>query len=89
MRRKYKLTPFARFLFFLIFFLPISYVGLKIYNGEMTLNDLENLLKSDGPTDDSASTIEQGPDNSCDALLKLKDREIEVLKRRIVELEGN
>lgn len=94
MKQKYKLTGFARLVIFLIFFLPIAYFGTKIYKGEMTFADIsdfvqdkvESVSKDEIPTKTPETSYEI-PETDCETLLKERDREIKLLKRRIATLE--
>jgi len=79
---KTKLTPFARLFLFLIVFIPLGYFGFKYFTGEANFTGLSN--SSTTQSKPSANTK-----SDCDELLLLKDREIEVLKNRIKEIEDN
>lgn len=87
MKRKYKLTPFARLFLFLLIFLPVSYYGYKIYNGEMNVQDIRDKIERTSKTE-KTTTPKNMSNAQCEEIIKLKDREIEILKNRIDVLEG-
>ena len=81
MRQKYKLTPFARILIFLIFFTPIAYISASYYNGEDGIANIKALFEQNG-----GSTIQEQIDikqAEVDDLTK----KIETLKQDINRLE--
>jgi len=80
---KTKLTPFARLFLFLLVFIPLGYFGFKYMSGEGIIPEMKNSTK----TQSKPAATNQ---SQCDELLLLKDREIEVLKERIKQMqEGN
>jgi len=86
MKSKYKLTRFARFLLFMIFFLPVSYYGASLYDEDIEITDLhfsfgEAITKSD-------DTPAQQSAENCSEIMQLKDKEISLLKKRISILEN-
>ena len=93
MKQRYKLTGFARLVIFLIFFLPIAYIGTKLYKGEMTVYDIqeyvESKLEGKENTENNSSETYTPPSSAddCETQLKTKEREIQLLKRRIATLE--
>jgi hypothetical protein len=92
MKQRYKLTGFARLVIFLIIFLPIAYFGTKIYQGDMTFGDIQNYVEEKLDSKSSAENKAQTytpPSNTsdCETMLKARDREIQLLKRRIATLE--
>lgn len=82
MKHKYKLTGFARLFIFLAFFLPLTFLGLSIYKGEIKIDSLFEDIKNKFT---SEKTITQ--DENCSELLQLKDKEIQLLRERIQTLE--
>ena len=85
MGKKYTLTPFARLFLFLMFFVPIGFFGYKIYNGEMTVQDLINKLKFESKAD--ATSINNDDNETCQKLLDAKDKEIKELKEQLKQFE--
>ena len=92
MKQQYKLTGFARLVIFLIFFLPIAYFGTKIYQGDMTFGDIQNYVEDkieskSSPSNEAETYTPETSSGDCETLLKAKEREIQLLKRRIATLE--
>ena len=92
MKQRYKLTGFARLVIFLIFFLPIAYFGTKIYQGDMTFGDIQNYVEEkleskSSPSNEAETYTPESNTENCEILLKAKEREIQLLKRRIATLE--
>ncbi len=99
-RSKYKITAFARFLIFMIFFAPIAYIAASYYNGEDGIgkikelfqkeenikNETENSTKNDIQLSDSGSMSDEDQSMLQDEI-KLKDLEIKMLKERVERLE--
>ncbi len=86
MKSKYKLTSFARFIFFMLIFLPASYLGVGLYKGEISFNQpkfkLSHVLTpigEDSPNDSASN---------CSEMVKLKEKEIALLKEKIELLEA-
>ena len=86
MRKKYKLTGFARFLIFMLFFAPVSYIGVSYYQGENGIDKFLDLFKGIGIERAEASTPDT-PSISSDEIIKMQAEEITILKQRIKELE--
>ncbi|MEM9545928.1 MAG: hypothetical protein AAGA77_08140 [Bacteroidota bacterium] len=74
MRKKYKLTGFARLLIFLVFFTPLAYIGASYYNGEDGIAKIKALLNTSENT-------------SIEAQIEAKNREIEQLTQKIEGLK--
>ncbi len=92
-KSKYKITGFARFLIFMLFFAPLAYIGVSYYQGEDGIQNFKNLIgydKKETVSDDQFG-IEKKAGNKKHVddqdILKLKDLEIEALKKRIEHLE--
>jgi len=90
MKRKYKLTGFARLFIFLLFFLPVLYVGVSMYHGEKPLEKIEALFQ--GKEKKTKPTISKeifGVKDEGDYKqeLKGKNNEIELLKKKVEKLE--
>ena len=92
MKKKYKLTGFARLVIFLIFFLPLVYLGVSIYHGENPLEKFEHLWTPQSTQNEDKPYISKdrfgiNDDEDLKDKLKNKDSEIEDLKNRIRSLE--
>ena len=86
MRKKYKMTGFARFLIFMMFFAPLAYIGASYYNGEDGLQKIKDLFNS--IIGESKETAHTEPQLSKDDIIEMQAKEIEILKNRIQELES-
>ena len=86
MRKKYKLTGFARFLIFMLFFAPLSYIGVSYYQGEDGLEKIKNLFNS--LKTEQADITPETPVMTSDEIIQMQAQEIEILKKRIEELEA-
>jgi peptidoglycan hydrolase CwlO-like protein len=81
MRKKYKLTGFARLVIFLILFTPVAYIGANYYNGEDGIAKIKSLFEQN-----EGRTIQAQIDSKnleIDAL----NKQIESLKREVERLE--
>lgn len=91
MKRKYKLTGCARFVIFMIIFIPIVWIGVSYYQGNDPLTSVKDLFKienTDSNTERSTepnSTISDS--NILKQELKLKDARIKDLEKEILELK--
>lgn len=83
MKQKYKLTPFARILIFLIFFTPVAYVGASYYNGEDGIAKIKALFEENNST-----SIQEQIDTKQAEVDNLT-KKIESLKQDIDRLEGS
>ncbi|NNF36737.1 MAG: hypothetical protein HKN68_21730 [Saprospiraceae bacterium] len=86
MRKKYKLTGFARFFIFMLFFAPVSYIGVSYYQGENGLEKVKDFFNS--LRTEQADVSPDTPSMSSDEIIKMQAQEIELLKQRIEELES-
>jgi len=86
MKNKYKLTGFAKFIMFMLVFLPTSYLGLSLYKGEIAVNDITDkfIYKFTIHTDEGEDLVQE----NCSDILQLKEKEIKLLKERIQLLEN-
>ncbi len=99
MKVKYRMTPFARFLIFMIFFTPIAYLGLQYYQGEDGLQKAKDLIGWDSSsakettsettksTNSGISKDRFGINESTADQIKSKEREIKELEQRIRQLK--
>jgi len=74
MKKKYKLTGFARLLIFLVFFTPLAYIGASYYNGEDGIAKIKALF-------------EGKENNTIEAQIEAKNAEIDELTKRIEGLQ--
>lgn len=82
MARKLKTTPFARFLFAMLFIVPLAYIGASYYNGEDPIALIKDKLGMDENTREIVDHETTYDDEAYDFR-----QEIEDLKERIEELE--
>ena len=83
MRKKYKLTGFARLLIFLIIFTPLAYIGASYYNGEDGVAKIKALFDTSG-----GNTIEAQIESKKSEIKQLNSK-IESLERDIKRLEAS
>jgi len=86
MKQKYRLTGFARFILFLAFFVPVSYFGITIFNGEQAFKESITALKDKLLAPKTEKIVENTPTN-CDEIIRLKEKEIEILRAQVQELQ--
>lgn len=86
MRKKYKITGFARFLIFMIFFAPLAYIGASYYNGEDGIANIKKLIGLD-KINSSEKTSSAATDINAQNIIKMKDQEILSLNEKIAALE--
>ena len=82
MRKKYKLTAFARLFIFMIFFAPLAYIGASYYNGEDGIAKIKALFSNQ-----SSLTIQEQIDIKKAEIDDLT-KQIESLKRDVDQLEA-
>jgi len=93
MKGKYKMTGCARLLIFLVFFLPVLYIGVSYYQGDDPIAQIKGIFSSDQASDTESkkpyiSRDRYGiNDDEVDNQLKSKDKEIDILKDQIRDLE--
>lgn len=84
-RRRFKLTGFARFLIFMLFFAPIAYIGISYYQGEDGLQNVKDIITNISSQDErSTKTIHEEDQSSQKITL---DDQIQILRQRIEQLE--
>lgn len=87
------MTGCARLLIFLVFFLPVVYIGVSYYQGDDPISQIKGIFSADGnsDTDTKKPYITRDRyginDDEVQTKLKSKDREIDVLKDQIKDLE--
>ncbi len=87
-QRKYKVTGFARFVLFMVFFLPIAYFGLSMAKGEgpeKILNRMKSKIH-DFKLNRSSSSTE--PEQDLYKRLTLKDEEIQKLREELFKCQN-
>lgn len=86
MRKKYKMTSFARFIIFMAIFAPLAFIGASYYNGENGIEKFKDLigLNKVEKTEYSPQQVEA----SKDQIIVLQKQEIDLLKQKITELES-
>ena len=83
MRKKYKITGFARLLIFMIFFAPLAYIGASYYNGEDGIGKIKSLFEKN-----EGRSVQEQIDTKKIQLEQL-NRKIETLKKDIEVLEAS
>lgn len=83
MRKKYKMTAFARLLIFMIIFTPLAYIGVSYYNGEDGIAKIKALFEQEG-----GGTIQAQIDAKNTEIDKLT-KEIESLQADVKRLEAS
>ena len=84
MRKKYKLTVFARFIIFMAIFTPLAFMGVTYYQGGDGLQKIKDLVDLDRFKGTNEATL-PNVDNSD--IIQLKDEEIRLLKEEIKLLQ--
>jgi len=88
-QKKFKTTPFARFLVFLILFTPLAYLGASYYNGQDGIQNLKNLVGL-GEAEAKEQVVHDNPaKKSNDVSEEFINGKIDRLKDVIKELEKN
>lgn len=80
MNSKYKVTPFARLLFFLVLFAPIAYLGASYYQGE---DGIKNIKEALGLTPTSVAdqiASKQAEIHKLEQKIELLKSEVEALR---------
>jgi hypothetical protein len=83
-KTKYKSTGFTRFLLFLLWFAPLSYAGLMVYEGKNPINEAKTFINKFTSNDES----NVDPSN---AKVSPKDleRTIKSLEKELSEVKGD
>jgi hypothetical protein len=84
MRKKYKLTVFARFIIFMAVFTPVAFMGISYYQGEDGLQKIKDIVNIDRFRGTNEAAL---PKVSESNIIELKDKEIQLLKEEIKILE--
>ena len=87
MQKKYKMTSFARFLIFMLFFAPLAYMGASYYNGEDGIQKIKNLIKFEKNNTTETKVVESNTE-SKDEVIRMQAEHIAILKEKIAELEA-
>jgi hypothetical protein len=90
MTPRYRMTPFAKLLIFLIFFVPIVLLGMNIYEGGDALDRIKTFIKSktnNAPTEVISKDRFGVQVGTNQELIESKTQEIRELERRIKNLE--
>lgn len=85
MKRRFRLTGFARFFFVMLFIVPVAYFGAAYYNGEDGLQNLKNLLGIDKGNTTAETKRNTAP--SSNGYKNASDADWQELKRRVENLE--
>lgn len=92
MKRRFRLTGFARFFFVMLFIVPLAYFGAAYYNGEDGLQNLKNLLgidKGNTTVETKRNTAPSSNDykNASDADWQELERRVETLEKENRDLK--
>ena len=86
-QKNLKITPFARFFVFLIFFTPLAYVGASYYNGQDGIQNIKNLIGL-GESESQGQVINESPSKKSDDVSEeFINGKIDRLKDEIKQLE--
>jgi hypothetical protein len=88
-QRKYKVTGFARFVLFMVFFLPVAYFGLSMAKGEgpkSILNRMKSKIQDIKYINASANSNQ---DQDLYKQLTQKDEEIQKLREELFKCESS
>ena len=90
MANKVRLTGFTRFLLFMIFVVPIAYVGASYYNGEDGLQNIKELLNFGQKTEAVQAETPQSNTNTLDCQTEIDklQKRLERRERYIKDLEA-
>ncbi len=83
MRRRFRLTGFARFLIVMLFIVPLAYLVASYYRGEDGIQNLKNLLV---PNQTSSPASSNKPSDGG-GFKKVTSSELQELQNRIDQLE--
>ncbi len=81
MRRRFRLTGFARFLIVMLFIVPLAYLAASYYRGEDGIQNLKNLLGLHQEASPSANQSSGG------GFKKVTSSELQELQNRVDQLE--
>ncbi|MEZ4906976.1 MAG: hypothetical protein R2771_04900 [Saprospiraceae bacterium] len=95
MGKNYKMTTFSKFLIFLIFAAPLSYIGASYYNGQNPFEKFKEISIFENSKSESTTTKVITNENSNNNVgeesfnkeIELKELEIKQLNKRIEKLE--
>ncbi len=86
MRRRLRLTGFARFFIVMLFVVPLAYLGAAYYNGEDGIENLKNLLGIGKGAATSETRRDDGT-SSGNGYKNASNTELQELRARIEVLE--
>lgn len=86
-KSRYKITGFARFMLFMLFFIPLGYAGFTLYEGgspkdslrdlKTSLQNFKKKIKGEQPTEEDTFRLQ----------LQQKDEEIQQLREALFQCE--
>lgn len=81
-KTKYKSTGFTRFLLFLLWFAPLSYAGLMIYEGKNPIHEAKAFINKFTANDETVVDPNQSQASSKDLELQIKSLEQELTEAK-------
>ncbi len=85
MKRRFRLTGFARFFIVMLFVIPLAYLGASYYRGEDGIQNIKNLLGLDKGT--TATVTREPGGTSAPGIKNATGSELQEMKARIEALE--
>lgn len=87
MAKKYKLTGCARFLIFLVLFVPIVYFGVTFFRGENPIEPIKNAIPQDWGKDKSTTESTVTESAILEGRIKTLEQTNKELRDKIKNLE--
>jgi hypothetical protein len=87
-KSKYKVTGFARFMLFMLFFLPIVYFGLSIAKGDNPESFIEKVKSKITNFKLSRSSSGESENDDLYKKMQLKDEEIQKLREDLFQCQN-
>jgi hypothetical protein len=87
-QRKYKVTGFARFVLFMLFFIPIAYFGLSMAKGEHPSSFVERVKAKIQGIKNFKPSLKQDDDDIYKQLIS-KEEEIQKLREELFQCQNS
>lgn len=88
MTKKYKMTGCARFLIFLVVFVPLVYFGVSYFRGENPIEPIKQVIPESWGKDKSESSGTISEDAILDGKIKTLEQTNESLRKEVNELKS-
>jgi len=85
MRRRLRLTGFARFFIVMMFVIPLAYLGASYYRGEDGIQNIKKLLgigKEPSQQEDAVAAVQEAPESVI-----VSEKPEQTLETRVAQLE--